>query len=171
MTQVREEWTLQGARLFGALLQQLKFALLAAIIVVLGTGHLTPPLNAAPAGSGENTSAQSSGVFSAKELEDLVAPVALYPDELLGVVLAASTYPLQIVQAARFLEKHKSDASLQPNENWDTSVLALINYPEVIDKMNQDLEWTTSLGDAVFNQEADVMDARLPALWTWSRNR
>ena len=101
-----------------------------------------PPLrsDAAAAGSGENPPAQSSGGFSAKELEELVAPVALYPDELLGVVLAASTYPLQIVQAVRFLERHKSDTSLQPDENWDTSVLALINYPEVIDKMNQDLE-------------------------------
>jgi len=159
MTQVIEEWTLQGARVFGTLMQQLKFAPLAALIVLLGTGNLAPPLNAAPASSDNPPTQYSGASLSEKELEELVAPVALYPDELLGVVLAASTYPLQIVQATRFLEKHKRDSNLQPDESWDTSVLALVNYPEVIDKMNQDLDWTSRLGDAVINQEADVMDA------------
>jgi hypothetical protein len=127
--------------------------------VLLGTGNLSPPLNAAPASSDNPPTQYSGASLSEKELEELVAPVALYPDELLGVVLAASTYPLQIVQATRFLEKHKRDSNLQPDESWDTSVLALVNYPEVIDKMNQDLDWTSRLGDAVLNQEADVMDA------------
>ena len=159
MTQIIKEWTLQSTRVFGALIQQLKFAPLAAMIILLGTGNLAPPLNAAPAGSAGPETQNSGGSLSAKELEELVAPVALYPDELLGVVLAASTYPLQIVQAVRFLKKHKGDSNLQPDKNWDTSVLALVNYPEVIDKMNQDLDWTSRLGDAVLNQESDVMDA------------
>lgn len=159
MTRVIEEWTLQNTGVFGALMRRLKFAPLAALIVLLGTGNLAPPLNAAPADSDEPLAQDGGAGFSGKELEELVAPVALYPDELLGVVLAASTYPLQIVQAARFLEKRKRDTDLQPDEGWDTSVLALVNYPEVIDKMNRDLEWTSRLSDAVMSQEAEVMDA------------
>jgi hypothetical protein len=92
------------------------------------------------------------------ELRKLVAPIALYPDDLLAVVLPASTNPLQIVQAQRFLDKRKTDQKLQPNADWDPSVLALINYPEVIAKMNTDLEWTEDLGNAVIDQQKDVMD-------------
>ncbi len=62
------------------------------------------------------------------------------------------------MQAQRFLDKRKSDQKLQPNEEWDPSVLALLNYPEVIAKMNADLEWTENLGNAVIDQQSDVMD-------------
>jgi hypothetical protein len=93
------------------------------------------------------------------EYETLVGPVALYPDELLGIVLPASTYPLQIVQAARFLEKHEADSDLEPDEEWDESVLGLLNYPEVIELMNEDLDWTWALGAAVTDHQAEVMDA------------
>ncbi len=97
--------------------------------------------------------------FSTEELEDLVAPVALYPDELLAIVLPAAAYPLQIVLAARFLEQLENDDSLQPDEAWDESVVALLNYPEVIDLLNNDLEWTWQLGEAVLNQETEVIEA------------
>ncbi len=97
--------------------------------------------------------------FTTAELEDLVAPVALYPDELLAIVLPAAAYPLQIVQAARFLDDLENDDSLQPDENWDESVVALLNYPEVIDLLNSDLEWTWQLGEAVLNQEEEVIQA------------
>ncbi len=97
--------------------------------------------------------------FTAAELEDLVAPVALYPDDLLAIVLPAATYPLQIVQAARFLDELENDDSLKPDEDWDESVVALLNYPEVIDLLNSDLEWTWQLGEAVINQEAEVIEA------------
>lgn len=97
--------------------------------------------------------------FTTEELEDLVAPVALYPDDLLAIVLPAAAYPLQIVQAARFLDALENDASLQPDKNWDESVVALLNYPEVIDLLNSDLEWTWQLGEAVINQEAEVIEA------------
>ncbi|MCH8058421.1 MAG: DUF3300 domain-containing protein [Proteobacteria bacterium] len=97
--------------------------------------------------------------FSTEELEDLVAPVALYPDELLAIVLPATAYPLQIVLAARFLEQLEKDDSLQPDEAWDESVVALLNYPEVIDLLNNDLEWTWQLGEAVLNQETEVIEA------------
>lgn len=92
------------------------------------------------------------------ELRKLVAPVALYPDDLLAIVLPASTNPLQIVQAQRFLENRKTDQKLQPDPEWDPSILALINYPEVVSKMNADLDWTEDLGNAVIDQQSDVMD-------------
>ena len=82
-----------------------------------------------------------------------------YPDELLAITLPAATYPLDIVQAARYLEKHKADPELKPDERWDSSIIGLLNYPDVVNKMNENLDWTTNLGDAVVNQQEDVMDA------------
>ncbi|MDH3612993.1 MAG: DUF3300 domain-containing protein [Gammaproteobacteria bacterium] len=96
---------------------------------------------------------------TAKELEELVGPIALYPDDLLAIVLPASTFPLQIVEAARFLEDLESDPSLKPDEDWDDSVIALINYPEVVQLLNEDLDWTWRLGEAVVAQQADVISA------------
>lgn len=95
--------------------------------------------------------------LSADEIDTLIGPIALYPDELIAIVLPASTFPLQIVQAARFIEKKKADQSLEPTESWDSSVLSLLNYPEVITLMNDDLDWTWKLGEAVVNQQQDVM--------------
>jgi hypothetical protein len=127
-------------------------------ITALALGHLG---YATAAGAAETPSepAAEATRLSAAELEELVGPVALYPDELLAVVLPASTYPLQIVQGARFLDKRKTDSELQPDEEWDASILALLNYPEVIDLMNEDLNWTWKLGEAVAEQQEDVMDA------------
>ncbi len=104
--------------------------------------------------------AESDAVLmSATELEELVGPIALYPDDLLAIVLPASAYPLQIVEAARFLDAYESDSSLEPDENWDDAVVALINYPEVVELLNDDLDWTLRLGDAVVAQQADVVSA------------
>ena len=97
--------------------------------------------------------------YSPAELEELVGPVALYPDDLIGIILPASTYPLQIVKAARYLEEHEKNPALQPDEDWDDAVVALLNYPEIIELMNEDLDWTWNLGEAVVNQQADVLDA------------
>jgi hypothetical protein len=113
-----------------------------------------PPRESAALGDRDDSQA-----FTADELEQLVGPVALYPDGLLPVVLAASTFPLEVVQAARFLDRHARDESLTPDERWDESVLALINYPEVVELMNDDLNWTWQLGEAVAYQQEDVMDA------------
>ena len=98
-------------------------------------------------------------VLSSVELEALVGPVALYPDDLLAIVLPASTYPLEIVQAARFLERLESDSSLKPDEEWDESVVALLNYPDVVRMMDQDIDWTWRLGEAVISQQAEVIAA------------
>jgi hypothetical protein len=103
--------------------------------------------------------ASSGGLLAPERLDELVGPIALYPDELLAIVLPASTFPLDIVQAARFLEENQKNPDLKPNQNWDASVLGLLNYPEVVQLMNADLDWTQQLGDAVVNQQDDVMEA------------
>ncbi len=97
--------------------------------------------------------------LSSFELQELVGPIALYPDDLLAVVLPASTYPLQVIEAGRFLEELESNPNLKPNEEWDDSVVALINYPEVVELLNDDLDWTWRLGEAVVSQQADVIAA------------
>lgn len=105
------------------------------------------------------TQADITPLLSATELQELVGPIALYPDDLLAIVLPASAYPLQIVQAARFLEALENDSSLKPDPDWDDSVVALANYPEVIQLLNNDLDWTWKLGEAVVAQQADVIAA------------
>jgi len=97
--------------------------------------------------------------LTAGDLATLVGPIALYPDDLLAIVLPASTYPLQIVQAARFLQAYENDSSLKPDESWDDSVVALINYPDVIRLLNDDIDWTWRLGEAVIDQQVDVISA------------
>ena len=124
-----------------------------AFLVLLGCAQVT----AAPDESEDGT--PSVQLLSAEDLEKLVAPIALYPDDLVAIVLPASTYPIQVVQAARFLDKRKSDPKIEPDKSWDTSILGLLNYPEVVEKMNADLEWTSELGDAVVNRQQDVMEA------------
>ena len=98
-------------------------------------------------------------LLSETELQELVGPIALYPDDLLAIVLPATTYPLQLVQAQRFLEDLAEDPSLKPDEDWDDSVIALLNYPEVVELLNEDLDWTWRLGEAVVAQQADVVGA------------
>lgn len=101
---------------------------------------------------------------SAAELQKLVAPIALYPDSLVAQVLAASTYPTQIVEAQRWLQAH---SNLQGEElgravdqqSWDPSVKALVQFPAVLANMDKNLSWTTALGDAYYNQQQDVLDA------------
>src|SRR3981189_2661988 len=99
-----------------------------------------------------------------EQLEALVAPIALYPDELLANVLAASTYPLEVVQADRWLKARKTlkgDALKKEVEkqSWDDSVKALASTADVISMMSDKIDWTKNLGDAVLAQQADVMDA------------
>lgn len=98
-------------------------------------------------------------LLTAADLQDLVGPIALYPDDLLAIILPASAYPLQIVMAARYLDALETDSTLQPDDDWDESVIALLNYPEVIRMMSEDLDWTWQLGEAVITQEADIIDA------------
>jgi len=101
---------------------------------------------------------------SAQELRQLVAPIALYPDALVAQVLAASTYPTQIVEAERWMQSHsdlKGDklGKEVDKQNWDPSVKALAQFPSVLENMDKNLSWTSSLGEAYVNQPQDVTDA------------
>jgi hypothetical protein len=106
----------------------------------------------------------SEQMLDAGQLDQLVAPIALYPDTLVAQVLMASTYPLEIVQADRWAKANKAlkgdklDEALT-KQDWDNSVKALLATPTVLAMMNGDLDWTEKLGDAVLAQQADLMDA------------
>jgi hypothetical protein len=134
----------------------------AVIWVALGAfalGAVAATRNALAQQPGAQPPADESKVLSKDELATLVGKIALYPDDLVAIVLPASTYPLQVVEAARFIEERKKNSSLKPNDKWDDSIVALLNYPEVVKLMNDDLDWTWKLGDAVINQRAEVLDA------------
>jgi len=99
-----------------------------------------------------------------EELQQLVAPIALYPDSLVAQILAASTFPEEVVEADRWVQSHpdlKGDALAQAvdQQPWDPSVKALAAFPSVLGNMDKNLSWASSLGDAYYNQEQDVMDA------------
>ena len=99
-----------------------------------------------------------------EQLQQLVAPIALYPDSLVAQILAASTFPEQVVEADRWVQARtdlKGDALGQAvdQQPWDPSVKALSAFPSVLGNMDKNLSWTSSLGDAYYNQQQDVMDA------------
>jgi hypothetical protein len=96
---------------------------------------------------------------SPEALEKLVDRIALYPDDLVGIILPASTNPLQVVQADRYLEKRKADPKLAVDEKWDDAVKSLLNYPEIVKIMSSDLDWTTALGEAVVADQGEVLQA------------
>ena len=101
---------------------------------------------------------------SPEQLQRLVAPIALYPDSLVAQILAASTFPDQVVEADRWVQAHP-DLKGEPlgqavdQQPWDPSVKALTAFPSVLGNMDKNLSWTSSLGDAYYNQQPDVMDA------------
>jgi hypothetical protein len=108
--------------------------------------------------------AQNTTARTAAQLEQLVAPIALYPDDLLSQVLMASTYPLEVVAAARWSQASPSvtgnalQAAVE-KQSWDPSAKALTAVPQTLQMMNDKLEWTQDLGDAFLAQQADVLDA------------
>jgi len=109
--------------------------------------------------------AQDAGtkpVFKQEELEQILAPIALYPDSLLTQVMMASTYPLEIVQADRWTKQNKNmkgDALAKALEAqaWDPSVKSLVNFPQILTMMSEKLDWTQKLGDAFLAQQKDVL--------------
>ncbi|QWW72200.1 DUF3300 domain-containing protein [Rhizobium sp. WYJ-E13] len=117
----------------------------------------TPAPTAAPAQT--STEQPATALLSDDELEVLVARIALYPDELVAVISAASLFPLQIIEAQRFLEAKKKNSDLKPKSDWDGSVVSLLNYPDIVKMMSEDLDWTQSLADALANQQKDVLIA------------
>jgi hypothetical protein len=102
--------------------------------------------------------------LSYTELDQLVAPIALYPDALVAQVLAAATYPPQIAEADHFVERNRSVPPEQlgqmvDTQPWDPSIKALTAFPSVLLQLNRNLDWTTKLGNAYYNQPQDVMNA------------
>ena len=117
-----------------------------------------PPLSSPPANQAQ------AQPLPPQQLDNLVAPVALYPDPLLGQALVASTYPLELVEAQQWLQANGNlhgqqlmDAARQ--QNWDASVQALVAMPDVLTTLTQQIRWTTDLGNAFLAQQADVMNA------------
>jgi hypothetical protein len=107
---------------------------------------------------------KSTEKLSPEQLEALVAPIALYPDDLLTQSLVASTYPLEIIQLQQWLAKHKDlkDKALidaVAKEPWDPAIQSMAGIPEVVSRLANDIQWTTDLGNAFLAQQADVMDA------------
>src|SRR5215472_4566394 len=143
-------------------LRQQSTALVCSILLVAGA----PPTTAAPDILTRQDSApdEQPPKIPNDQLDSLVAPIALYPDELLAQVLAASTYPLEIIQLQQFLTQHKDlkDQALVDavkKEGWDPTVQGLAALPDVVKRLADDIKWTTDLGNAVLAQESDVMNA------------
>ena len=102
--------------------------------------------------------------FSPEQLDQLLAPIALYPDALLSQTLMAATYPLEVVEAARWTQANpnlKGDAAVQAvkGKDWDVSVKSLVAFPQTLAMMNNNLDWTQKVGDAMIGQQKDVADS------------
>jgi len=122
------------------------------------------PFTARAQGSNPPPAKADEEALKPEQLDALVAPIALYPDSLLAQVLMASTYPLEVVQAERWVLEHKNlDGDrlrkAVEKEAWDDSVKSLVATPSVLTMMSKKLDWTQKLGDAVLAQQPDVMDA------------
>src|SRR6516164_6066226 len=135
----------------------------------------TPPPATTPVPGAETPAAEAppatppstiAPVLGAEQLDQLLAPIALYPDALLAQILMAATYPLEIVKANRWFRDPRHAAlsgdqlaAALESETWDPSVNALVNVPQILMMMDANLDWTEELGDAFVEQQADVMDA------------
>jgi len=129
---------------------------------VLLAQQAPPATQPTPAPPG--TAAASPVVVPPERLDSLVAPIALYPDPLLAQTLIASTYPLEIIQLKQWLEKNKGlkDKALADavaKQPWDPAIQSMAAVPEVVDRLADDIQWATELGNAFLGQQTDVMDA------------
>src|SRR5258708_1577400 len=136
-------------------------AIVCAIVLSPGDtlAHMSPP----PQESTASSQSQATKI-PPEQLDSLVAPIALYPDPLLAQTLAASTYPLELVQLQQWLEKNKNlkDKALADavaKQPWDPSIQALAALPDVVKRLADDIQWTADLGNAFLAQQSDVMDA------------
>src|SRR5713226_6123038 len=117
-----------------------------------------------PQSQTDEQSSASASKPSPEELQQLVAPIALYPDALVAQILAASTYPTQIVEADRWMQRHshlkgEDLAKEVDKQDWDPSVQALAQFPSVLENMDKNLSWSSALGEAYANTPQDVTDA------------
>ncbi|MFO1150712.1 MAG: DUF3300 domain-containing protein [Alsobacter sp.] len=140
--------------------------LLATTAVLPAAGQTSPAAQGDQARPSTNAAQQApeKAPFTREEIDKLVKPIALYPDPLLAQLLPASAYPLDIVQAARWMERNKdavakADFTAADAMPWDASVKSLLRFPDVVKRMNDDLDWTSDLGDAFVYQPEDVAGA------------
>ena len=124
--------------------------------------NLAVPPGLMAQGDKEEATQEGAPAFRPEEIDQMVAPIALYPDSLLAQVLVASTYPLEIVQAGRFVQQNKELKgeklmAAAKDKDWDPSVKAMLSFPDVLLMMSEKLEWTEKLGNAFLGQQKDVM--------------
>jgi hypothetical protein len=138
---------------------------LTAVLCTIGLLRDTAPAaRREPVSQEASAPAQETPKIPNEQLDALVAPIALYPDPLLAQVLAASTYPLEIMQLQQWLTKNKDlkDKALADavaKQPWDTSIQAMAPLPDLVKRLADDIQWTTDLGNAFLAQQSDVMDA------------
>src|SRR5260370_6609210 len=139
--------------------QSLAFVLCASLVLA------TAPYGLAYQADQSATPAPVQGAQqTAEQLQQLVAPIALYPDALVAQILAAATYPDQVVEADRWMQQHSDLQGEQLGQEvdkqpWDPSVKALAEFPSVLANMDKNLSWTSALGDAYVNPQQEVMNA------------
>lgn len=134
---------------------------LSALIGLGSTSLACAQADTAPAATSAPAEDPAADTYTRAEIEPLVAPYALYPDELLAQVLPSTAYPIELVQLSRWLAKNKGAAAKADfagvdSQSWDPSVKSLARFPTVVDRLNIDLDATTDLGDAFVNQPDDV---------------
>src|SRR5216110_1487856 len=142
--------------------ENMRILLVVVLTLVIAPGDTMPTVPfppSAPSQSGDQVSK-----IPPDQLDSLVAPIALYPDPLLAQTLAASTYPLEIIQLQQWLLKNpglkdKALADAVAKQSWDPSIQALAGLPDVAKRLADDIQWTTDLGNAFLAQQSDVMDA------------
>jgi hypothetical protein len=139
-----------------------KETFLQVILVMFLCVNMAVPPGLMAQGAKEEAAKQAGPSFRPEELDQMLAPIALYPDALLAQVLTASTYPLEIVQAARFVQQNKDLKgeklmAAAKDKDWEPSVKAMLSFPDVLTMMNEKLEWTEKLGNAFLGQQKDVM--------------
>src|ERR1700761_8326388 len=147
------------ARMFRTLARQL-IGLLCILMLVPGD----TPFYAQQQQAATPPAQSSAPKIPPDQLDSLVAPIALYPDQLLAQVLAASTYPLEIIQLQQWLQKNpglkdKALADAVAKQPWDPSIQAMAGLPDMVKRLADDIQWTTDLGNAFLAQQSDVMAA------------
>lgn len=136
-----------------------------ALMAAAASAALTQPVARAaeqPPGASQ-PDAGDQPAFKQEELDQILAPIALYPDSLLSQIFMASTYPLEVVEADRWAKAHKDmkaqgAAQALEEQKWDASVKSLVNFPDVLSMLSEKLDWTQKIGDAFIGQQKQVME-------------
>jgi len=123
-------------------------------------------LSQVPLAGAQEMPPQAAPVYSEEQLDQMLAPIALYPDPLVAQILMAATYPLEVVEAERWLQDTQNAglrgdqlAAALEQQPWDPSVKSLVPFPQIIRMMDQNLQWTEQLGDAFLAEQPQIMDS------------